>query len=124
MKTTIAIAIAMAAFAIALGSAEARPLRGNSTHDGSWHLSFATQAGPCDPTYVFDVNVYHGVITEPNLVKFRGTVAPNGAARASVAVQDKVASGSGRLTATSGRGTWSGHSGSARCSGYWTAQKQ
>ena len=82
-----------------------------------------TQAGPCDPTYDFDVNISNGVITEPNLVKFRGSVAPSGAVRASVTVQDKFASGSGRLSLASGRGNWSGRSGSARCSGYWVAQR-
>ena len=61
----------------------------------------------------------HGVVTHPKLV--RGYVAHSGAVRASVTVQDKFASGSGRLSSNSGRGTWSGYSGSARCSGYWTA---
>jgi hypothetical protein len=40
-----------------------------------------------------------------------------------VTVQDKYASGAGKLSAATGRGTWSGRSGSARCSGYWTAQR-
>jgi hypothetical protein len=40
-----------------------------------------------------------------------------------VTVQDKFASGTGRLFGTSGRGSWSGYAGSARCSGYWTAQR-
>ena len=94
-----------------------------SAYDGSWDLVFVTQRGPCDPTYNFTVNVSNGVVTDPNLVKFRGYVAKSGAVRASVTVQDKYASGSGRLSSTSGRGTWSGHSGNARCSGYWTAQR-
>lgn len=123
MKTTFLIAPVILAFAIGT-AAEARVSRGNFAYDGSWHLSFATQMGPCDPTYAFDVNITRGVISEPNLVKFRGTVSPNGAARASVTVQDKFASGSGRLTSTGGAGTWRGHSGTARCSGSWTAQRQ
>ena len=94
-----------------------------STYDGSWDLTFVTQRGACDPTYNFSVNVTNGNITHPNLVRFRGHVAASGAVRASVAVQDKFASGSGRLSSNSGRGTWSGYSGSARCSGYWTAQR-
>jgi hypothetical protein len=40
-----------------------------------------------------------------------------------VAVQDKFASGSGRLSRTSGRGRWTGRSGQASCSGDWTAQR-
>ena len=93
----------------------------SSAYDGSWDLRFVTQRGTCDPTYNFSVNVSNGVITHPNLVRFRGYVARSGAVRASVTVQDKFASGSGRLSSNSGRGTWSGYSGSARCSGYWTA---
>lgn len=42
---------------------------------------------------------------------------------ASVSVQDKYAFGSGRLSGDEGRGTWSGYVGNARCSGYWTAQR-
>src|SRR6185295_5267678 len=94
-----------------------------SAYDGSWDLLFVTQRGACDPTYNFAVNIADGVVTHPNLVKFRGHVARSGAISASVTVPDKYASGSGRLSSNSGRGTWSGYSGGARCSGYWTAQR-
>jgi hypothetical protein len=94
-----------------------------SAYDGSWDLLFVTQRGACDPTYNFSVNITDGVVTHPNLVRFRGYVARSGVVRASVTVQDKHASGTGRLASNSGRGTWSGYSGSARCSGYWTAQR-
>ena len=94
-----------------------------SAYDGSWNLVFVTQRGGCDPTYNFTVNISNGVVTHPNLVRFRGYVARSGAVRASVTVQDKYASGSGRLSGASGRGTWSGYSGSAPCSGYSTAQR-
>jgi hypothetical protein len=94
-----------------------------SAYDGSWDLLFVTQKGACDSAYNFTVNISNGIVTHPNLVKFRGFVARSGAVRASVTVQDKYASGSGRLSGASGRGTWSGYSGNARCSGYWTAQR-
>ena len=99
-------------------AAEAR-----TSYDGPWNLVFVTQRGGCEPTYTFSVNVSDGLVTHPNLVKFRGSVAKSGAVRASVTVQEKYAAGSGRLTGDSGRGTWSGSSGSERCSGYWTAQR-
>jgi hypothetical protein len=94
-----------------------------SAYDGSWDLVFVTQRGACDPSYNFSVNISDGVVTNPNLVRFRGYVARSGAVRASVTVQDKYAAGSGRLSRSSGRGTWSGYAGNARCSGYWTAQR-
>jgi hypothetical protein len=94
-----------------------------SAYDGSWDLNFVTQTGACDPAYNFTVNISDGIVTHPNLVKFKGYVAPSGAVRASVTVHDKYASGVGRLAGASGRGTWSGYSGAAHCSGYWTAQR-
>ena len=94
-----------------------------SAYDGSWSLLFVTQKGDCDSAYNFTVNVSNGVITHPNIVHFRGYVTNRGFVRASVTVHEKHASGSGRLAANSGQGTWSGYSGSSRCSGYWTAQR-
>src|SRR6202035_4513841 len=99
------------------------PAHARSPYDGSWGLVFMTQRGACDPAYTFTVDVSNGVVTHPNLLKFRGYVAKSGAVRASVTVHDKYASGSGRLSSASGSGTWSGYAGNARCSGYWTAQR-
>jgi hypothetical protein len=93
-------------------------------YDGAWDLVFVTKRGACDSSYNFTVNISHGVVTHPNLVRFKGYVARSGAVRASVTVTDKFAAGSGRLSGASGRGTWSGHSGTARCAGYWTAARR
>ena len=118
MKNLLTYAIAASCLVAFVSVAQAR-----SAYDGSWDLLFVTQRGACDPTYNFSVNITDGAITHPNLVRFRGHVAGSGAVRASVTVPDKYASGSGRLSRNSGRGTWSGYSGGARCSGYWTAQR-
>ncbi|QHO78800.1 hypothetical protein ACH79_13355 [Bradyrhizobium sp. CCBAU 051011] len=116
-KLLIASVICCAGF-ISATAAEAR-----TSYDGPWNLVFFTQRGSCDAAYTFSVNVTDGIVTHPNLVKFRGSVARSGAVRASVTVHDKYASGSGKLTADSGRGIWSGRAGGGRCSGYWTAQR-
>jgi hypothetical protein len=118
MNTRVLGIIAIGCLMALASAANAR-----TTFDGSWDLLFVTQRGACDPSYSFTVNVANGIVTHPNLVKFRGYVARSGAVRASVTVHDKYASGVGRLSGASGRGTWSGYSGSARCSGYWTAQR-
>jgi hypothetical protein len=118
MKKLSLCVIATCVLVALAGSAYAQ-----SAYDGSWDLAFVTQRGACDPAYNFTVNVSNGVVTHPNLVRFRGHVARSGAVRASVTVQDKYAAGAGRLSGASGRGTWSGYAGSARCSGYWTAQR-
>jgi hypothetical protein len=69
------------------------------------------------------VRIDNGIVSHPNLVKFRGRVSRGGAVRASVSVPGKFAAGSGRLTRTAGKGRWAGHAGDARCSGSWAAQK-
>lgn len=115
----IAAATACASTLLFATNADAR-----TSYDGAWNLAFITQSGPCDPTYDFPVDITNGVITQPNLVRFRGNVTARGIMHALVAVQEKFASGSGRLTGASGRGTWSGHAGNAQCTGYWTAQRE
>jgi hypothetical protein len=118
MKTPRLWIIAAACFIAPASAAHAR-----SAYDGSWDLAFVTQRGTCDPNYNFTINVSDGVVTHPNLVRFKGYVAKSGSVHASVTVHDKFASGTGRLFGASGRGRWSGYAAGARCSGYWTAQR-
>jgi hypothetical protein len=91
--------------------------------DGQWNITFVTQRGDCDPSYNFTVDVRNGNISHPNILTFRGHVAASGAARASVRVGEKSASGSGTLAGSVGRGVWRGRSGQALCAGTWTAQR-
>jgi hypothetical protein len=114
----VALCIIAGAFLVLATAANAR-----SPYDGSWNLVFVTRSGACDATYNFTVDISNGIVTNPNLVRFRGYVARSGAVRASVVVQDKYAWGAGRLSGTTGHGRWSGRSGNARCAGYWTAQR-
>src|SRR4030088_3588461 len=118
MKKRSLYATAIICFVALAHTANAR-----SAYDGSWDLVFVTQRGACDPSYNFTVNISDGIVTHPNLVKFKGYVAKSGSVHASVTVHDKFASGTGRLFGTSGRGTWSGSAAGARCTGYWTAQR-
>ena len=100
MKKLLTYAAAAGCLVAFASAADAR-----SAYDGSWDLVFVTQRGACDATYNFSVNITDGIVTHPNLVRFRGYVARSGAVRASVTVQDRYASGSGRLSGASGRGT-------------------
>ena len=115
------VCIGLLAFAITAPSLDTAAAR--TPYDGSWSLSIMTQRGACDASYYFQVQITNGNVTSPGLNKFRGRVSSGGAVRVSVSAGGKYASGSGRLTATSGRGRWSGHSSGDRCSGYWTAQR-
>lgn len=113
----------IASFALALASspAFASGATATSAYDGTWNLMFVTQRGACDPSYDFVVDISNGIVTHPNLLKFRGRVSKSGSVRASVSAGAKYAAGSGRLAGGSGRGIWNGRSGDARCAGYWTA---
>ena len=82
-----------------------------TAYDGSWNLTIVTERGNCDRNYYFQVQVTNGIVSHPNLVKFRGRVSSGGWARVSVSVMDKHASGSGKLSRTAGRGRWTGRSG-------------
>jgi hypothetical protein len=93
-----------------------------TNYDGRWSLSIITERGECS-TYNFPVDINNGHVSFPGLVRARGRVTAKGKVRVTVAVQDKYASGSGRLSLGSGRGRWTGRSGSDRCSGSWTAQR-
>jgi hypothetical protein len=85
-----------------------------SAYDGSWDLVFMTQRGACDPSYNFTVNIADGVITNPNLVRFRGYVARSGAVRASVVVQAQADS---QTPAAAGRGAVTQEMRDARATG-------
>jgi hypothetical protein len=97
--------------------------KAGTAYDGSWSLTINTQRGSCDAAYYFQVQIYNGVVSHPNLVKFTGRVAPSGFVRVSVTASGKTAAGTGRLKGSAGAGRWTGSSGSDRCSGTWTAQK-
>jgi hypothetical protein len=118
MKKPSLYIVTVACFAVLASAAQA-----TSSFDGSWDLVFVTQTGACDSTYNFTVNISDGIVTHPNLVRFKGYVANSGSVRASVTVQDKFASGTGRLFGTAGTGKWSGREGRARCAGYWSARR-
>jgi hypothetical protein len=109
--------VALAFVVITANVAKAR-----SAYDGRWSLSIITERGTCS-TYNFPVDIANGHVSFPGLVRARGHVTRKGSVHVTVAVQDKYAAGSGRLSLGSGHGRWYGRSGSDRCSGSWTAQR-
>jgi hypothetical protein len=109
--------LALAIAAPAFGTATAR-----TVYDGRWSLSIMTTRGACD-AYNFPVDITNGRVSFPGLVRANGRVTGKGSVRVFVAAMDKSATGSGKLSMSSGRGRWSGRSGDDRCSGHWTAQR-
>ena len=109
----LALVIAAPAFGTAAAS---------TPYDGRWSLSIMTTRGSCD-TYNFPVDISNGRVSFPGLVNANGRVTGKGSVRVFVAAMGKSANGSGRLTTSSGSGSWTGRAGEDRCSGRWTAQR-
>ena len=111
--------LAAAATLPALRSAEAVP-----GYDGIWSVVIITKEGICDPSYRYPIRISNGHVGNAGTatVSITGKVGKNGAVTVNVSTGDKIATGTGRLAATSGGGSWSG--GNGACSGVWQAERR
>jgi hypothetical protein len=94
--------------------------------DGPWSVTIVTQRGSCQPSYRAGVEIVNGYVTYSGSggVSMSGRVARNGSVRVIVSAGGASASGSGRLSRSTGRGNWVGRSGSDACTGYWIAERR
>jgi hypothetical protein len=113
-------AILLTAF---LGMMEAR---GAATHDGNWSVLVITEKGACDQAFRYNVAVANGQVRYrgDTSVRFDGSVESGGAVKVNIRVGDDEASGTGRLTANSGAGTWRSAGKGAVCAGRWEAERR
>jgi hypothetical protein len=97
-----------------------------TAYDGSWSVVIVTQRGSCDRAYRYGVQIVDGNVTADagGMVSLGGRVAPNGAVRVTVQAAGAFAAGTGKLSRTAGRGTWSGRSGNDVCAGVWQAERR
>jgi len=93
--------------------------------DGKWSVLIVTERGSCGRAYLDNVNVSHGHVAYRGYapIKMAGTVAPNGLVKVSIKAGQQGANGTGRLLASAGRGTWTGHGSGGECAGHWLAQR-
>jgi hypothetical protein len=91
--------------------------------DGSWSVSVATTAGPCDATFRFPLQIAHGRVFSQDISGVSGRVNRRGGIQVSIRQGDRAAIGSGRLSGSAGAGRWNGRSASGRCVGYWQATR-
>src|SRR5580704_15741052 len=100
--------------------------RSSSAFDGDWSVLIQTRAGNCDPAYRYGVQIQNGEILngggEP--VTLEGHVAPSGVVQVSVAAGGQEAHGAGRLSRTSGSGSWRGQGSAGTCAGTWVAERR
>jgi hypothetical protein len=91
-----------------------------STFDGAWNVRIASSNGACPNGASVSIGISNGQVASSNAaVTASGHVAEAGTISVTLSSGVKRAVGYGRLTATSGSGTWRG----AMCSGTWTAQR-
>jgi len=94
--------------------------------DGMWSVQIITESGSCDRAYRYAVQIRNGYVVnesgEP--ADLQGRVAPNGRIQVSVSAGSQQASGQGRLSATTGNGTWRGQGSTGTCSGVWQAERR
>ena len=111
----------LASIGLSLLSLAATPaLATSGQFDGSWSVSIVTQKGSCDSGATVPIRVTNGSIaSDLSVVKVSGEVTSDGSLSVNVGHGLERANGVGRLTDTSGTGTWKG----GLCSGTWTASK-
>jgi hypothetical protein len=91
-----------------------------STFDGAWNVQIASNNAACPSGTSVSIGINNGHVESNNAtVTASGRVGDAGTISVTLSSGMKRAVGSGRLTATSGSGTWRG----AMCSGTWTAQR-
>ena len=100
----------------------ARP--SSSSYDGAWSVVIITDAGSCDRSSRYGVQIVGGrVLTNAGGVAMSGRVDPAGRVVVGLRSGGSAASGSGRLSGSTGYGRWQGVSGNTRCFGRWQAQR-
>jgi len=120
-------AVFVAAFAAAvvlMGSPE--PVRAQANFEGSWSVLIITETGECDRAYRYGIRIERGQIVYGGEagVAFTGSVESNGQLAAVVRRGEQSATGSGRLSGSSGAGTWKGKSNTGACGGRWEAERR
>ena len=100
-------------------AARTQPAR---SFNGMWSVVILTTRGDCDRAYRYPVAIAGTNVINAGsaAVDISGRVQGNGAVAVRVSGGGRSALGSGRLTASSGSGSWSG----GACAGVWTAERR
>jgi len=119
-------AVVIAAWTAVPGAATAKAARAGMAgrYDGNWNVLIVTQAGGCDQAYSFPVQIVGGrVQSNVATATITGSVGRGGGVAVRLSSGASYATGSGRLSLSSGGGRWSGKGSSGVCSGRWEATR-
>ena len=72
-----------------------------ATVDGTWSVSVATTAGPCDASFRFPLQIANGRVFSRDISGVYGRVDRRGGSRVSIRQPGRAAYGSGRLAGNS-----------------------
>ncbi len=113
---------ALAAVSVAAAIGMAGPTQARTDFDGEWSVVIVTSKGDCERSYRAPITISNGnfINVGVNMVDVSGNVRPDGKLTVRVSRGQKSAVGLGRLTATSGGGSWKG----GACAGTWTAVRR
>jgi hypothetical protein len=113
----IAGALIAASITVAATASSAMP-----RYDGLWSVSIVTKKGDCIASYRYPMRIANGVLANGGdiAIGVSGKVAADGAVIVVVSHGDTRASGSGRLAANAGNGSWK----TGSCAGSWTAERR
>lgn len=91
-----------------------------STFDGAWNVRISSSSESCGNGATVAIGINKGQIASSSAaVTASGRVAEAGSINVTLSTGIKRAVGFGRLSGTSGSGTWRG----AMCTGTWTAER-
>lgn len=90
-----------------------------ASFDGSWSVHISSSSSECGNGQTVSIGINNGQVSS-SMVSASGRVADAGNISVTLASGLKKATGYGRLSGTSGSGTWRG----AVCSGTWTASRE
>jgi len=118
--------VAAALLLAATLSAGARAPSAQMSFDGPWSVLIVTDYGSCDRAYRYGVRISNGRVTYDGAsgVDLFGRVGPRGEVTVQVRQGDQHATGTGRLSESSGGGRWSGASPNQQCGGHWEAERR
>ncbi len=104
----------------------AAPASAASPYDGRWSVVIQTTRGPCDQAYRYGLRIANGNVTYAGEGGFtvRGRVSGNGSVHVRVSSGGSYADGHGRLSHSSGSGSWRGLGSQGGCSGRWYADRR
>jgi hypothetical protein len=110
-------------FAVALSSAS--PSANAASFDGPWSVLVVTRSGACDQAYRYGVTIVNGVVyyAGGGPVSLTGRVAPSGNVSVRVSSGPQYALGTGKLSRSTGKGSWRGQGPNGSCAGVWSATR-